>query len=415
MNKIFSLLTTIIRIKIPVWIFIAIPGISYLGWEYHWYKQVDLAFIKWHTHLAVYAYLWLLGFVCYGIFFRNSVSEKAKNRFLLFSAVLFSLFVLEIFLLLTGFTKTYFEEVSGYYRSQYIPADKGYYHLWKPNEPHFLSKPEYRFWRPTNSQGLGDVEWAIAKKPNEKRIMALGDSFTEGDGAPNDSSYVSLLKQQCLAAGDTFIFMNAGVCGSDPFINFVLLRDRLLRYQPDIIIQALGTNDMNTDINIRGGMERFQKDGTLKYNPAPWWEPVYAVSYVSRIFFSVAGYNELLRKKNMPKEEEKKLNTQLEDLFQRYATLCKQNNVRLVVVLRPDKQEIENNKYDYNFSEIVHQLNADSTVQVIDLLPYYKNYIEQSHTTTDDYFWDYDGHHNSKGYELMAQGIYENLELLMKN
>jgi lysophospholipase L1-like esterase len=402
-------------IKIPGWLILLLPFISYLGWEYYWYKQFDLAFIKWHTHLAAYVYLWLIGFVCYGIFFRNSVSEKAKNRFLLFSAVLFSFFVLEISLLLTGFTKTYFEEVSGYYRSQYLPVDKGHYHLWKPNAPHFLSKPEYRFWRPTNSEGLGDGEWVIAKKLNEKRILALGDSFTEGDGAPNDSSYVSLLKQKCLAAGDTFTFMNAGVCGSDPFINFVLLRDRLLSYQPDIVIQGLGTNDMNTDINIRGGMERFQKDGTLKYNSAPWWEPVYAVSYVSRIFFNVAGYNELLRKKNMPKEEEKKLNAQTEDLFQRYATLCKQNNIHLIIVLRPDKLETENNKYEYDFSEIIHQLKADTTVQVIDLLPFYRKHLAQTQTKIADYYWQHDGHHNAKGYDMMATGIYRNLNSLHKN
>lgn len=412
MNKILSFLSKNIKIKIPVWIFTVLPFVAYLAWEYHWYKQVDLAFIKWHTHLAVYVYLWLIGFVCYGIFFRNTVSEKVKNRFVLFSAAMFSFFVLEIVLLLTGSKRTCFEEVSGYYRSQYIPADKNYYHLWNPNQPHFLTKPEYSFWRPTNSQGLGDVEWAIAKKPNEKRIMALGDSFTEGDGASIDSSYVSLLNKKCLAARDTFTFLNAGVYGSDPFISFVLLRDRLLPYQPDIIIQALGTNDMNTDINIRGGMERFQKDGTLKYNPAPWWEPVYAVSYVSRVFFSVAGYNELLRKNSMSKEEEEKLNTQVEDLFQRYAALCKQHKIHLIIVLRPDQQEIENNKYSYDFSEIIHHLNADLAIQVIDLLPEYKKYMAQTYTTTADYFWKKDGHHNSKGYDMMATCIYQNLNFL---
>ncbi len=414
MNKIFSLLTTIIKIKIPIWIFVALPFVAYLAWEYHWYKQVDLAFIKWHTHLAVYVYLWLIGFVIYGVFFRNTVSEKTKNIFVLFSAVIFSFFVLETFLLLTGFTKTYFEEVSGYYRSQYIPADKNYYRLWEPNKPHFLTKPEYCFWRPTNSQGLGDEEWAIAKKPNEKRIMALGDSFTEGDGAPNDSSYVSLLRQKFLAAGDTFTFMNAGVCGSDPFINFVLLRDRLLRYQPDIIIQALGTNDMNNDINIRGGMERFQNDGTLKYNPASWWEPLYAISYVSRVFFCIAGYNELLMKFELSPSDEKWLNEKTADLFKRYADLCKENGIRLLVVLRPDRHEIEGNNYTYNFSYILNQIRQQQ-VDIIDLLPAYQQYISNNNTEVKDYFWVTDGHHNSKGYEMMAQTIFENITPTLKD
>lgn len=369
--------------------------------------------VKWHVHVVEYVYIWLAGVMV--LMANGHFSEKRKNILLAFTSVCFALGAIETTLQLTGTLKTYMEKVGGSYSSPYQPQDLTWYHVWNPSHPHWLNKPEYNYWRPTNSLGFGDYEWAMAKKPKEKRIMTLGDSFTEGDGAPYDSSYVFLLNKKLNAAGDSVYMMNAGVCGSDPFMNFVLLRDRLLPYQPDVVIQALGTNDMNTDINIRGGMERFQKDGTLKYKSGPWWEPIYAVSYVSRVFFHLAGYNELLQKNKMSEEEEQKLSIQVEDLFHRYATLCKQHNTRLVIVLRPDKQEILNNKYDYDFSEIIQQLNADTTVRVIDLLPCYQNYIAQSHTAMPDYFWKHDGHHNAKGYEMMAHCIYQNLNELQKN
>ncbi len=303
------------------------------------------------------------------------------------------------------------EQCTGYYTSPYEPLDKDYYHVWRPNVPHQISKPEYSFMFPTNSLGLPDREWTTTKTPKEKRILALGDSFTEGDGAAYDSSYVAALKRKLATVSDSFYVMNGGVCGSDPFINYILLKNRLLVYQPEVVLQVLATGDMNTDIILRGGMERFQKNGTLKYTPAPWWEPVYAVSYISRLFFSAAGYNELLRKNglSLTSEEVTKLNTQLSGLFESYISLCRKHNIRLVIILRPDKAEIMNNKYEYDFSAILNPVKAEGYAEVIDLLPPYRGYIEKATTNAADYFWKNDGHHNAKGYEMMAQSIYENI------
>ncbi len=242
--------------------------------------------------------------------------------------------------------------------------------------------------------------------------MALGDSFTEGDGAPYDSSYVSLLNKKLLAAGDTFYVMNAGVCGSDPFNNFILLRDRLLIYKPDIILQVLASNDMTTDILLRGGMERFQEDGTLKYRPAPWWEPLYAVSYISRIVITFAGYNELLKKDTINSSDQNELNEKTSDLFRQYARLSKTHKMLLIVILRPDWFEIEKNQYAYDFSFIRSQLKEQG-IETLDLLPRYREYIAAHHSEAKNYFWPKDGHHNPTGYEMMAQTIYENLSHLL--
>jgi lysophospholipase L1-like esterase len=224
----------------------------------------------------------------------------------------------------------------------------------------------------------------------------------EADGAPYDSSYVSLLRQYLRTAGDSCYVMNAGICGSDPFSNYVNLRDRLLIYQPDMILQSIGSDDMTTDIVIRGGMERFQKDGTAKYHKAPWWEPIYALSYVSRIFFKLAGYNELLRKPGISPEENDRINKSVEDLFDQYSALCRKNGIRLLVVWHPKREEMMDNKYHYDFTPLQEHLKKDSAITMIDLLPAYQTYISQRHRSIKDYFWKYDGHHNSLGYQMMA-------------
>lgn len=408
----FDFLNKKIQIRIPLWLLFTIPLLVYAAWEYYWYTKVGLRIVKWHTHLAVFAYIWVAGMFVFQGLFRKSKSERAKSLFLVFNSVIVSFGLMEAFLEVSGLYKTYLEKVSGFYDSPYSPQDFTHYHGWTPNKPHYITKPEYSYWRPTNSHGLADIEWEKNKKPRQKRLLTLGDSFTEGDGAPFDSTYPSLLNRKLLALGDTFYTMNAGVCGSDPFNNFIFLKDKLLRYQPDMIIQVLSSSDLTTDIILRGGMERFQTDGTQKFRPAPWWEPIYAVSYISRIFFKAAGYTELLRQGNITASEEKWLNQTILDLFRQYADLCNKNGIRLYVILRPDRTEIEGNAYAYNFSFILEQLKQNK-IQVLDLLEPYRNYIRRNNSTPEEYFWKVDGHHNATGYEMMAQTIYENLSPLL--
>ena len=416
MNKLFSFFDKKIRINIPVYVPLLLPFAAYLLWEIYWAVTVGYPVVKWHTHLMIFVYPGLLTLLI--LKFKNDqggLSEKSKLVALLCFSLLFAFFAAESFFVITGKQKTYMEVLNGYYCSPYAPQEKNYYHVWTPNIPHQLKKPEYSYMRPTNSLGFADEEWSVAKKPGEKRVMCLGDSFTEGDGAPFDSSYVALMRGMVTEAGMNCYVMNAGVCGSDPFNNFVNLRDKLVDFRPDLIIQSFGSGDMLSDIQVRGGMERFQKNGTVKYDGAPWWEPIFALSYTSRIFFRSAGYNELLRNVRLNPEEKKLLDTKITDLYRRYAELCKSDNIRLVIVLHPEKEEIEHNKYNYELLPLTDQLKKNYGIEIVDLLPYYRKYIERTHTKVEDYYWHYDGHHNSKGYKMMAECTLENILPLLSD
>jgi lysophospholipase L1-like esterase len=413
LKTLFDFITRKIIIRIPVWALLLIPLAAYAAWECYWYSKVGTRVIRWHTHLALWMYVWALGLLFFKLFGKR-FSGSTSNLFLVFTSIVFALGLMEVYLEMSGTYKTYPEQVSGYYDSPYTPQDLTYYHAWSPNKPHWITKPEYSHWRPTNSLGLADSEWTTLKQKGQIRLMTLGDSFTEGDGAAYDSSYVAFLQKKLRAAGDTFYMMNAGVCGSDPFMNYIFLKDRLLLYKPDVVIQVLATNDMETDIQLRGGLERFQPNGKLKYNTAPWWEPLYAISCVARVFFRIAGYNELLQKETLNSSDEKWLNEKTADLFAKYATLCKQNGIRLFVVLRPDRQEIENRNYNYDFSYISNQLRQQN-VEIVDLLPSYLQYISKNKSEPRNYFWVNDGHHNARGYEMMAQAIYDNLTPILND
>jgi lysophospholipase L1-like esterase len=207
--------------------------------------------------------------------------------------------------------------------------------------------------------------------------------------------------------------MNAGVMGSDPFFNYIMLKDKLLKYKPDVVIQTISTQDLLDDMTLRGGMERFGANGKLQFKPAPWWEPVYAVNYVIRLFFNVAGYNSILQKNELSEVQKQQFDSTVIALFDNYAKLCSDNGIKLFVILRPDKSDLLKGAYYYDFAAILHSLQKDNRVTVIDLLPLYKAYLAKHNTTADTYFWPLDGHHNSKGYHLMATTIYTALAPLL--
>jgi hypothetical protein len=410
LTKIKEFLNKEVKIKLSITHLLYSVFIFYFIWELYWFNVVGYAFIKWHTRLMIYVYCWFF------LYFVSILFKKQKiNALIFFSSIILVFFVSELFLIITGLKKTYREQINNTYVSHFKPEDNSHYHLWIPNEPHYLTKPEFRYWRPTNSLGFGDEEWPIEKPNNQIRILALGDSFTEGDGAEYDSSYVSILKAKLIEKDTNFYVMNGGVCGSDPFNNFIILKDLLLKYKPNYVIQALASHDLTMDITHRGGFERFLDNGKQEFKKAPWWEPIYAVSYLSRLFFDFAGYDELLMKKKLDKETVLELNNTLIELFETYSKLCKENNIKLFLFLRPEKNEIEDDKYNFDFSTFEEFIFQNNNIIYHDLLPCYISTIKNSNTKAENYFWIYDGHHNAKGYKMMAECIYNGINSGIKN
>lgn len=387
-----------------------ILSLFYLLWEIYWAQKVGYAFIKWHTHLALYFFIWLgLAFILKVLNQWFACKQYAKFQTLL-ASVAFTLLILELVLYTTGIGDTYMEHIKAGYASRYNAAYETYYRTHEPNEKFYITRPEFNYVRQCNSLGFSDVEWVLTKNTNEKRILIAGDSFTEGVGAPFDSCYPSLLRNLLAAKDSNYYVLNSGISGDDPCVNFVNYRDRLLVYRPDVIVQTLSSNDINTDIAVKGGLERFQKNGTIKFPRPPWWEPIYALSYVSRTFFTVIGYNELLIKTPFPEEVKNKLDQKTIELFSTYAAEAKRNQTKLVVLLQPNQGEIIQQHYDYNCDKIVANVRALDNVYVFDLLPYYINEFAKNKNAISNYYWKQDGHHNSKGYFLMAKGVEQALD-----
>jgi lysophospholipase L1-like esterase len=382
----------------------------YLAWEIYWAKKVGYAIIKWHTHLALYFFTWMILAFVLRIFHRFIHLHHHMQIQTTLASVCISMLISESVLVYKGIGDTYMEHINAGYASRYNSTYESYYRTHKPNERFYITRPEFNYVRQCNSLGFSDVEWRREKSKSEKRILICGDSFTEGVGAPFDSCYPSLLRNLLAAEDSNYCLMNSGIAGDDPCVNYVNYRDRLVAYHPDLIIQTLSSNDVNTDIAVKGGLERFQKDGKVQLPPAPWWEPIYALSYVARAFFTALGYNELLIKIPFSTDVKDKLDKKTVKLFKAYAKEVGSSGAKLIVVLQPNQGEVVQQHYDCEMEKIIPTVQPLDNIFVIDLLPYYSNEFANSKDSIGNYYWKQDGHHNSKGYFLMAKGVKQAID-----
>lgn len=76
------------------------------------------------------------------------------------------------------------------------------------------------------------------------RILAFGDSLTEGHGLPADQGLVPQLQAWLKARGHDVIVQNGGASGDTTAGGRVRIGFSLARHQPDAVIVELGGNDL---------------------------------------------------------------------------------------------------------------------------------------------------------------------------
>ena len=89
----------------------------------------------------------------------------------------------------------------------------------------------------------------------------------------------------------------------------------------------------------------------------------------------------------------------------KFKNICNENSIKFVCVSQPVKYDFEN--HTNTLQELITFCESNDIV-CIDLYDYYLNKnIDQN---INQYYWEKDGHHKAKGYELMADGIFEGLK-----
>lgn len=387
-------------INVPIWLVGLLALSSYTVWEAYWYTQVGLNFIKWHTHFMPLIVLWFaLSLLITHFYYKPKLLVAT-------SSVFFSLILSEAVLMFTGYTKSYIENRNGFYQSLLNQHSTDSTWAYPSGSKHRLTTPEYDYERTSNKYGFSDFEFSDAG--SKLLIQTYGDSFTEGDGAPFDSSYPAILRT---LLGDDFVVQNYGICGNDPGFYVIQLDKIGARFKPDIIVMCYGTGDFLHDVMSRGGLERFTQTG-WQTRKGPWYEVIYAMSYVSRLFFHAAGvhYNNFFMSATEKARQLKLLEPKWNEMFVEIARLAQRYNTKILLFKKPERSEIDLNEYQYDMAFFDSLIVKYQVFHHADLLPAYRNIMNiENGGSTADYYWKKDGHHNPKGYVVMAQVVKDAL------
>lgn len=359
-------------------------------------------------------------FVWYFILYLTQIclkNEMTKINIKIFVSCLFVLLFL-IELTLKYGLKTYcsYNELNGsfFYSSPYKQQQLNHLqHLIKstnynpqlkihePNSVYLLSKKEYQYEHRYNKLGLRDREPISDTCLNT--IIALGDSFTEGEGTPSDSTWPALLQKKLLSesCSKEIQCINAGCSGSDPFFEYLLLKKKLLGFKPKIVLLSINQSDIY-DVVMRGGFDRFTSSGKIKSKERPWWEFLYQFSFIVRhIVHDIFKINRQLMSDKTYKDEVKLALDKLQQcILSDFKRLAIENKFDLFVILHPMQYELEKNSFNLDslFNSIKHD-NFISTINLKEEINFLKSKLQFQY---NELYWQNDMHHNSKGYNLWA-------------
>jgi len=98
-----------------------------------------------------------------------------------------------------------------------------------------------------NKKGLRDFDYPYQKPLGVKRILVLGDSYTEGLQVPLTNTYCKLLEKRLnkdTAGGTKWEVINAGVQGYGSAQQFIFLTLEGYKYNPDYVLMGYFANDI---------------------------------------------------------------------------------------------------------------------------------------------------------------------------
>lgn len=266
-----------------------------------------------------------------------------------------------------------------------------------------INSDEYHYSHSYNSLGLRGTEPSIDTALTN--VVALGDSYTKGFGAPEDSTCVVLLEgklNQGKGAVKKIQCINGGVSGSDPFAEFIVLEDLLLKFNPKIVIVAVNATDID-DVVHSGGWERYSASNEIVLKSRPWWFPLYQCSFIARyIIHGPLHLNSRLLTDEQEKAESKIAIAKLQHcIADDYLKLARKHHFKLVVVMSPMLRELDNSRFE--LQPLFDSLNNRPELVVVNLYEGFGHRMKDAGLQNKSLYWPIDGHNNAAGYNLWAE------------
>jgi hypothetical protein len=188
---------------------------------------------------------------------RGALRRLTQVAFLLSVSVVVGLVVLEVVVRLIEP-----REVMRYF---FMTSDSVLHHRFIPGASGRYKTPEFDVAYTINSLGLRDREISRAKAAGTRRILMLGDSFTEGDGVEYHETFSARLQGMIDTSrlSGRWEVINGGVGSYAPVIEHLFLLEGGLVLQPDIVVLNLDLSDFFDDLGY-SALARYDEHGVTR-------------------------------------------------------------------------------------------------------------------------------------------------------
>jgi hypothetical protein len=269
-----------------------------------------------------------------------------------------------------GFRVYYFikkEPIKSEYIIEGIKNDSLLGWVLQPNCQRYAFDPKgNKFLIKTNSEGLKTGEFPAIKPKNTIRIFCMGDSIVEGSTcASNEDSYPNLLEDMLnkYSYNVRYEVFNCGISDYGIRQEYLLLRHRLLKYRPDIVILGYYLNDGKTFLRQKNTFLAFSSNKTLKNSALYYGLEKLVMKYMIKIQYKFWEKNRFMWKdlyfKKSWRTNKKHVDTligmadrdwgiawtqngkkEVFDYLRKFLDLSKKNNFQFVILCLPVEMQV---------------------------------------------------------------------------
>ncbi|MBL7157265.1 MAG: SGNH/GDSL hydrolase family protein [Candidatus Omnitrophica bacterium] len=138
------------------------------------------------------------------------------------------------------------------YLTGFMEAHPVFHHLPQANyRGEMKSEGDFDFEFTTNNRGMrGPGDYVYEKPEGVFRIAVLGDSFVFGVGVGEEKTAVFLLEEllnKTKPGGASYEVHNFGVNSFSPVLEYIYLKEEVVKYKPDLVVLMLDACDIQDD------------------------------------------------------------------------------------------------------------------------------------------------------------------------
>lgn len=282
----------------------------------------------------------------------------------------------------------------------------------KPNQHHATVN--------INSHGLRGPEFPIEKPDNVYRIIIIGGSTTYGHGTSSDDTTIPAYVQKLFDKEKLPVkihVINAGVDSLYSFTETYHLKNKLMKFEPDLIVNYGGANDADLYIpnpHVKTPEVYQEEKQSFKFRDYPFYRTPFAIF---SIFFAKQYKAETFAERINPTQEV------VSAWKQRWMDLCdfaREKNIKTLIVVQPglgtDDKPLspDEQKYFSEFDE--HSFRTLTNLEgLAKSLPEVEKHCDATadlRRTFDEIdepiYWDA-FHMADRGNEIVAERLYQEI------